>query len=105
MFFERIHSVHIKLDKDDQLALKVKLHAHGLTMQDFFKDVVENFINDETSESEKRLQRLKKKLLFKKVENFKKKESGKFLRDTKIDPEVMYNLLEGPDTNENRSEE
>jgi len=105
MFFENIHSVHIKLDKDLQKTLKMKLFAHGLTMQDFFKDIVENFVNDETNETEKKLQKLKKKLLFQKVENFKKKEKGKFLRDTKIDVDVMYNLLEGQDTNENRSEE
>lgn len=81
-------SLHVKLDKEQHLALREKLMRHNLTMQDFFQDAVDTVLND-GPRADNLLQKIVKKKILASLE---KKTQTKTIGD--IDAESLYKLLE-----------
>jgi hypothetical protein len=99
-FFGR-KSVHVKLTKEVHTLLREKLFRYGVTMQDLFQEAAEMAVNEGTR-SEKLLEKISKKKLLASLE---KPIRDQITRASKIDSEMMYNLLEETNDDEQSIEE
>lgn len=99
-FFGR-KSVHVKLTKEVHTLLREKLFRYGITMQDLFQEAAEMAVNEGTR-SEKLLEKISKKKLLASLE---RPIRDQITRSSKIDSEMMYNLLEETNDDEQSIEE
>lgn len=83
-------SVHVKLTKEVHALLREKLFRHGITMQDLFQEAAELAVY-EGVKSEKLLEKISRKKL---IASLEKPSKSQNIIDSKIDSEIMYNLIE-----------
>ena len=95
-FFLDKQSIHIKLPRDIHHALKIKLLQYEVTMQDFFEEAALGILKDD-NETDKQLKAIKKIAIKKEIKRVAEKQTSKNNRESNIDAELLYNLLEAGD--------